>query len=1008
MATIVIPHRGSNQTSQTTAVGDTITVGDTRVRNAAQPLVVVASPSYAGSVAGRSWSDKFIEGLTGPCQGLYSGMPFVFQNPDTDALFVEYVYNHSGNTSELAVAGVNARNVFAGPRGDNYTSPYLTAVDTPRADPDDPTLWTAVDLGGWVFHITAAGRTITNCGKALPDAVFPTLGGSRKVTHGTFVDGYFNGPNDLCFDPGNPLIQYVADTFNDRIAKVHETSPGVVSITTYYTGGLTDPYSLYPEADGTLIVADRGNNRVIRIPQIGGPGGTAGTPVNIATGLFEPMVVRKFSDGNICCAEHGGTRRLLEITRATGALREITTIRTQQGVTGTAWIWMDVDYVGTMGPVDDIFTVLSSSFDTLRRTGRTDGYGTTDLGEGFVATGSHLTQGKLTEVQDPQGHYPWAVAVARREAKLLLTGTGSQQVRQMRRGAVGDVMTAMTSTQKSRRDRGGRIWGGINFDTTKPSFTLTTGFAGGHNFFGAPNENIETLDAMAWAEKAAWIRGGGNGLVPRSFTDVDVQDIAYYIKMNARRGLVDSSIDVVGHAAPVTPGVPPDPPPAPLVTRMVAATIAVTVEDIVDDPPDPPVPDPELPPPGTDDLDPGIWTQLVVAPRTIYQPQLKGSQSIPEGDPGCAVNVTPNPVVATGTIFRSFSGMAAGAGRVWSIGGGHAGHPGNCLDILDLQTKRWTLPFQTEVPEPYIAGVPNATWRGLKGGGVGIGGLSPTNRPWCNHTYRLMTVDTKRDRLLWLSGNGFGAYDPDGTWTQLSGKDRLLLEPAATSTIGVMYDDERDSCWAFVGDSGNGLSRGIYEYSIATGAWSRVSNWPTTFTGWTFAGKIMTAHYVPATREAFLVCGPTSTWPEYPFRLFRYQLDTNVITWEPTLKGGATGNGGLAYEELFHSDNRWGRRVDFRRRTNQLYFYTPAWTTSARTVAAGFWIFSPAAGSGGTWAKLVTPDGPSIAWWTLCYDPTTDIFAGLRPRTTYCGVSGASCGGIADTHLFDPSVEPSV
>ena len=55
MATIVIPHRGSNQTSQTTAVGDTITVGDTRVRNAAQPLVVVASPSYAGSVAGRSW-----------------------------------------------------------------------------------------------------------------------------------------------------------------------------------------------------------------------------------------------------------------------------------------------------------------------------------------------------------------------------------------------------------------------------------------------------------------------------------------------------------------------------------------------------------------------------------------------------------------------------------------------------------------------------------------------------------------------------------------------------------------------------------------------------------------------------------------------------------------------------------------------------------------------------------------------------------------------------------------
>ena len=998
MATIVIPHRAGQQVSPSTAVGDTITVGDTRVRNAPQPLVVVASPSYAGSVAGRSWQDKFIEGLTGPCQGLYTGMPFVFQNPDTDALFVQGVYNHSGNTSEEATAGVVARNVFGGQRGDNFVSPYVTAVDTPRAVATDPTLWTCIDLGGWGFHVTATGRVITMFGPALPDGVFPTLGGARKTVSGTFPDGALNGPNDICYDPANPLIQYQADTFNDRITKTVETSPGVTTTTTYWTGGLSDPYSLYPEADGTLIVADRGNNRVIRIPRNGLVGGT---PVNIATGLNLPMVVRKFSDGNICCLEHGGTRRLLEITRATGALREITTVRTQQGVTGTAWIWMDVDYVGTMGPVDDIFTVLSSSFDTLRRTGRTDGYGTADLGEGFVATGSHLTQGKLTEVQDAQGHYPWAIAVARREAKLLLTGTGSQQVRQLRRGAVGDVMTAMTSTQKSRRERGGRIWSGINFDTTKPSFTLTAGFAGGHNFFGAPNENTETIDAMSWADKAAWIRGGGNGIVPRSLTDVDVQDVAYYIKMNARRGLVDATIDVVGHAAPVTPGVPPDPPPSPPVIRMVAATVTVTTEDIVDDPEDPPEPDPPLPPPGTDDLDPGIWTQLVVPSRTIYQSRLAGSQSIPEGDPGCAVSIV-NPVSATGTIFRSFSGMAAGAGRVWSIGGGHAGHPGNDVDILDLQTKRWTLPFQAELPNPY--GAEADAWRGLKGGGVGTGGASSTGRPWCNHTYRLMCVDTTRDRLLWLSGNGLGAYDSDGTWTQLSGKSAAALEPAATSTIGTMYDPERDSVWAFVGDSGNGLSRGIYEYRMATDAWTRVSNWPTTFTGWTFSGKIMTAHYVPATREAFLVCGPTSTWPEFPFRLFRYQLDTNVITWEQTLKGGATGNGGLAYEELFHSDNRWGRRVDFRRRTNQLYFYTSAWTTSARTVAAGFWIFSPAAGSGGTWAKLVTPDGPSIAWWTLAYDPTTDLFAGLRPRTTYCGVAGSACGGIADTHLFDPSV----
>ena len=365
------------------------------------------------------------------------------------------------------------------------------------------------------------------------------------------------------------------------------------------------------------------------------------------------------------------------------------------------------------------------------RTGRTDGFGTENLNEGFVVNGSALTQGMLNQVQDAQGHYPWAVAVGRRKANLFLTGTGSQQYRQIRRAVAGDVVTALTSTQKSRRERGGRIWGGINFDMTKPSFTLTAGFAGGHNLFGAPNENTETIDAMSWADKAAFLRGGGNGLVARAFTDVDVQDIAYYIKMNARRGLVDSSIDVVGHAAPVTPGVPPDPPPTPPVLRMVAATVSYSLEEVVVDPPDPPEPDPELPPPGTDDLDPGIWTQLVVPTRIVYQPRMAGSQSIPEGDPGCAVNVSPNPVSATGTIFRSFSGMAAGGGRVWSIGGGASGPPGNCLDILDLESKRWTLPFQSECPEPYIAGVPNSIWRGIRGGGIATGGFSTRGARGC-------------------------------------------------------------------------------------------------------------------------------------------------------------------------------------------------------------------------------------------------------------------------------------
>ena len=339
---------------------------------------------------------------------------------------------------------------------------------------------------------------------------------------------------------------------------------------------------------------------------------------------------------------------------------------------------------------------------------------------------------------------------------------------------------------------------------TKPSFTLTAGFAGGHNLFGAPNENTETIDAMSWADKAAFLRGGGNGIVARSLTDVDVQDIAYYIKMNARRGLVESSIDAVGHAAP-PPGETGPPPPSPPVIRLVAASITVSTEEIVDDPPDPPVPDPEPPPPGTDDEGPGLWFTLAVPTRTVYQPRMAGSQSIAEGDPGCAINVEPNPVSATGTIFRSFSGMAGGAGRVWSIGGGHLGHPGNDVDILDLRTSRWNLPFQAELPEPYISGVPNSIWRGIRGGGIATGGFSETGRPWVHHAYRLMCVDTTRDRLMFMSGNGLGAYDTAGVWTQLSGRSSALNEPVCNSTGAPMYDPERDSLWVFAGDTVNGL-----------------------------------------------------------------------------------------------------------------------------------------------------------------------------------------------------------
>ena len=902
-----------------------------------------------------------------------SGVPTTFQVPPAGALFVEHVYLKNGDTSETAVAGVSGRNMWAGERGDNVVNPMCTLVPTPRANPTDPELLTGIDLSGWIFHVTATGKVIGAVGPSLPADQIPTLGGGRKTVSGTFVDGPFNGPNDLCYHPTIPTIIFVADTFNNRICKVEETSPGVVVVTQYFAGGLSSPYSLYAESDGSLIVADRGNNRVVKI--------STGLVLTTIGTCDQPMIVRPFSDGNICVAEHGGTRRLLEMTRATGALRTIWLIRTPQGGQNQVWIWMDVDDHGTIGPVDDILTVDFSSYQTLHRVSR-DG---TTFSQ-FIERGSYLGQGALGLVSDPLGHYPWAIAISDRFAKFYSTGGGSSQIRQFRRVHGSDV----TTVDGARYKRGYDVWNSVH-DQTVPSLRLTAGLGGGHNFLGLTN--VETLDAMSWDAFAAWARGGGNGQVPRTFTDAQLQDLKYYIKRNARRGLHEGTVDQIGHAAPVDPELPPPDPPQPNVTRTVAGDFTFVLQDVEDDPPVPdPPPDPPLPPPGEGDLDSGTWRQLVVPSRTLYQPRLIGDQNIAEGQPGEAQTIAPNGVAATGTIFRSFSGMVAGLGKAYSWGGGHAGHPGNCLDILTITTGHWDLQFASEAPAPYNPDhTPNATWRAIKGGGVGIGGLSPTGRPWVNHAYRLTAVDTTRDRLIVMSGNGLGAYK-DGGWTQLSGKDKTLNEPGSTSAMGIIYDLERDSVWCFAGDTSNGLTRGIYEYTITTDTWRHVQPWPA-FTGWSFSAKLIQAFVAPAHREVFLMCSPSGgTVPEFPQRLFRYSLDTGALVWETSLVGGTP-----QYEEQYSgSPLRWGRLVDVRAATNQLYCYVVPQTGQA----AGFWIFTPAVGSGGTWQKLLTPDGPPLVWWTLCYDGQTDTFVGLRARTTYCGIPGAACGGIADTHLF--------
>ena len=470
-----------------------------------------------------------------------------------------------------------------------------------------------------------------------------------------------------------------------------------------------------------------------------------------------------------------------------------------------------------------------------------------------------------------------------------------------------------------------------------------------------------------------------------------------------------------------------------------------------------------------------VWSQPTLAPSTVYQPYLAGDQAVAPGMPGAAVSVSPRPMTLSARIFRSYSGIWCGLGKCISMGGGHAGHPGNDIDVYDIRTNTWTLPFQTETPPPYLqttlavayaagattvtpatvrgfevgqrAWLENATkttlrvtaitvltrtphpdnlpltgtltvtveanpgaapvgtivrmanrdWRGIKGGAVGTSAVSETNRPLVHHTYDLADWDTKRNRLLFAAGSGFGTYSLDGTWTRLAGKH--LTDPVTNPSTGVVtnvptfnvtmgsggtvvYDEGTDSAFLFASDSMNGAARGVYQYkfnpdgTIATKKF--LHGWPT-LPNWSFATKTIMATRGPG-RTAYLVLRPTTETTNTPRnRLFTYNLDNPTpasVVWDQTLTPGNP-----AYDQV--NFDRWARRA----KTGELYFPV----VQADDHDAGFWIKSEATNA---WTFKAVPGAPDIVRWTFSYDALTDTFIGFKVNNIYCG-TGSACGGPA-------------
>ncbi|HVL68736.1 MAG TPA: hypothetical protein VM364_15845 [Vicinamibacterales bacterium] len=107
-----------------------------------------------------------------------------------------------------------------------------------------------------------------------PDGTVSTLaGGEEGFADGAGASARFDTPSGLAVAPDGSLI--VADTGNDAVRRV--TAAGVVSTLAAPGSGLRGPLGVAVQADGTVLVADTYNDRIVSIAPDGSLRVVAGT-----------------------------------------------------------------------------------------------------------------------------------------------------------------------------------------------------------------------------------------------------------------------------------------------------------------------------------------------------------------------------------------------------------------------------------------------------------------------------------------------------------------------------------------------------------------------------------------------------------------------------------------------------------------------------------------------------------------------------------------------------------
>lgn len=106
---------------------------------------------------------------------------------------------------------------------------------------------------------------------------------------------------------------------------------------------------------------------------------------------------------------------------------------------------------------------------------------------------------------------------------------------------------------------------------------------------------------------------------------------------------------------------------------------------------------------------------------------------------------------------RTYSGACFGGGYLWYFGGAHRGYKGNDVQLFDPRLGDWIQATEPEWPE-----VGSPDWKSMTSGGGSTSQLSPTGRPFTEHTYQQVCWQPERGRFfIVLASSGTWEFDPE-------------------------------------------------------------------------------------------------------------------------------------------------------------------------------------------------------------------------------------------------------